>query len=801
MNQILLCLTQDHDLRLVLVAGLVSFLSAAVGYDLLERARVERRAFWLCAAALVTGSGIWATHFVAVLAYDPGVAIGYGIATTALSGISGTLIAALGFAILVYGQGDRWMAPLSGVVIGGGVAVLHYVGIAALLLPGTIQWDWILILWSIGIGCTFGALSTWLFDRSTDMKQRLVAALLLTIAVCSHHFTAMGAITIEQTIAATAPVGDLPKGWLVVAIVASMVVVLLLALIGGTFDRMLASRELREARRLSALANAAFEGIVICRDGQIVDANESFCKLVGAAIDDLRGKPFAGYLSAGSQYAIANALNHNVARAFTVELTTTAGHAIPVEVLRRVTDADESGAAILAIRDLRERREAETRIRFLAHHDALTGLANRTFFGLRVDDEIDKAKRSGGLLAFHYIDLDRFKEVNDTRGHSAGDEVLKETARRLEEIAAPSSVIARLGGDEFAVVQVGIVRPEVAVSFAEQICARMSEPMQRRGGAPFPMTASVGVALFPADGEDAEALSHSADVALYRAKESGRATFRAFESGMAAQLRDRRELQRDLQSAVSAGDITVVYQPQVRISDGQVCGFEALARWTHPERGSIPPSVFVPLAEAGGSILQLGEAILRQACSDAARWATPLSVSVNLSPVQIMQGDLIAVVRSVLYETGLRPARLELEVTESVLIRDMDRAVHVLRRLKALGVSIAMDDFGTGYSSLSYLQAFPFDKVKIDRSFIQNIDQNAHSRAIVRAVIGLGRALNMPVVAEGAETQAQIDILRLEACEQVQGYLTGRPQSAAAAAMLTEANTAAAVPAGRAIAG
>ena len=788
MNQIVYCLTQEHDARLVLVAGLVSFLSAAVGYDLLARARSERRILWTSASALVVGSGIWATHFIAILAYDPGVAIGYGIATTAISGISGTLIAAFGFAVIVYGEEDRWLAPLAGVVIGGGVAVLHYVGIAALQVPGTITWDWTLVLWSIGLGCAFGAASTWMFQRSASVKERLLAALLLTIAVCSHHFTAMGAITIEPTIAATAPVGDLPRGWLVAAIVAAMVVMLLLAFIGGTFDRMLASRELREARRMSALANAAFEGIVICREGRIVDANESFCRLLGMSVVDLRGNFFAGYLSEGSQYAIANALNHNVPQTFSVELRTRAGHEVPAEVLRRVSDVDEGDLAILAVRDLSERKEAENRIRFLAHHDALTGLANRAFFGLRIDDEIAKAKRAGKLLAFHYIDLDRFKEINDTLGHAVGDRVLVETARRLENLGGSGAIVARLGGDEFVVIQVDVERPDDAAAFAEKICTRLALPIAVSGGPPIPMTASVGVAVFPADGEDAEALAHSADVALYRAKEAGRATYRAFEGGMAQQLRDRRELQHDLQRAVVNGDLGIVYQPQVQVSDGEILGFEALVRWAHPERGGISPAVFIPLAERSGSILQIGEWVLRSACTEACRWARPVSVAVNLSPVQIVQGDLPALVANILLETGLAPNRLELEVTESVLIKDMDRALHVLRRLKLLGIRIAMDDFGTGYSSLNYLQSFPFDKLKIDRSFVQNVDQNAHSRAIVRAVVGLGRALGLPVVAEGVETETQLDVVRQETCEIVQGYLTGPPQPIGAFAELLYAD-------------
>lgn len=775
MNQIVYCLTAQHDPWLVLVAGLVSFLSASVGYDLLARADAERRVLWLSAAAVVTGSGIWATHFIAMLAYDPGVVIGYGVLTTAMSGIAGTLITGLGFSVLVYGRADSALAPLAGVIVGGGVAVLHYLGVAAVVVPGSIQWNWILVLWSVGLGCALGALSAWLFSRATTVRQRLVAALMLTLAVCSHHFTAMGAITIRNNDAIASVAGDLARGWLAIAIVVAMVGILLLGFIGGTFDRMLASRELREARRLSALANAAFEGIVICRQGVIVDANESFCRLVGVVLDDLRGRLLADCVSEGGRAALATALGGDSSKTFPVELSNAGRQAIPAEILRRASGGHESGDIILAVRDLRERREAESRIRFLAHHDALTGLANRAFFGLRLDDALAKAKRSGTMMAFHYIDIDRFKEINDTLDHSVGDEVLRETARRLEGLAGAGDIVARLGGDEFVVVQVDLESNDDAVAFAERICVAVAQPVATAESASS-ATASVGFALFPADGVNAEGLTHSADVALYRAKSAGRATFRAFETGMGEELRNRRALQQDLKRAIADGQFRIEYQPQVRMNDGEVIGFEALARWSHPERGNIPPSSFIPLAEENGTILSIGEWVLRRACEDASRWQRPLRVAVNLSPVQIARGDLPNTVKTILYETGLAPDRLELEVTESVLIEDMDRALHVLRQLKALGASIAMDDFGTGYSSLSYLQSFPFDKLKIDRSFVSSVTANAHARAIVRAVVGLGHTLGLPVVAEGVETQAQLDVLRSESCEQVQGFLTGRPE-------------------------
>ena len=775
MDRIIYCLTVEHDLRLVVVAGLVSLLSGAVGYDLLARAHAERRLLWISAAAFVTGSGIWATHFIAILAYDPGVALGFGLVTTAASGIAGTLIAGLGFAAMVYGRADRTLPAIGGAILGGGVAVLHYVGMAALVIPGAIVWDEPLVGWSILLGCVLGAASGELFRRAQGIGGRLVSAVVLTLAVCSHHFTGMAAVTVLRAAKVSDEGMTLPKTWLVLAIVATMLVILLFGVIGGTLGRMFATQRQREARRLSALANAAFEGIVICRNGVIVDANESFCHLIGVAPDGVRGRDFSELASPVARQAAGQALTADGSMPLELDLIAASGELIPTEILKRVVAAEAGEQVFLAVRDLRERREAESRIRYLAHHDALTGLANRMFFSLRLDDLIGRTARSGGMLGVYYIDLDRFKNVNDAFGHAIGDKVLVATARRLEDLARGADIVARLAGDEFIVVQAELAGGEAAIDFATQLCARLHEPMVL-DGQQIVTTASVGVAVYPDDGADAESLTHAADLALYRAKDDGRATFRAFETEMAERIRQRRLLQLDLQKAITEGELNVFYQPQVRVSDGELLAFEALARWTHPVHGQVPPGTFVPLAEESGLMPELGEWVLRTVCREAAAWRRPLRVAVNLSPIQIIQGDLPSLVHSILIETGMSPERLELEVTESVLIKDMDRALRTLRRLKAFGIRIAMDDFGTGYSSLSYLQSFPFDKLKIDRSFVHNLDHNAHSRAIVRAVVGLGRALNLPVVAEGVESSAQLDVLRSETCEEVQGFLTGRPQ-------------------------
>ncbi len=424
------------------------------------------------------------------------------------------------------------------------------------------------------------------------------------------------------------------------------------------------------------------------------------------------------------------------------------------------------------IQNVTERKRAEARIAHLAHHDPLTDLPNRTAFNEHIATIVERAKLAGESFAVMCIDLDRFKEVNDVFGHSVGDGMLCEVAKRLR-VACEGAFIARLGGDEFIVVSVGGPQPSSAEALADR-ALRILDGDIDVAGQTLRAGMSIGVAIYPTDGATMAVLLANADAALYRAKAEARGSIRFFEPDMDERLRERRALQHDLRSALCRGEIALYYQPQASI-DGNVIGFEALARWNHPARGMVSPGVFIPLAEESGAIIPLGEWILREACREAASWPAALGIAINISPAQFRHGDLAALVHTVLIETGLAAKRLEIEITEGVLISDFSRAISILRRLKALGVRIAMDDFGTGYSSLSYLQAFPFDKIKIDRGFIANLDRNPQSAAIIRAVIGLGRGLNLPVVAEGVETKEQLAFLKREACNEVQGYLVGRP--------------------------
>ncbi|WP_349367993.1 EAL domain-containing protein [Salinarimonas sp.] len=435
--------------------------------------------------------------------------------------------------------------------------------------------------------------------------------------------------------------------------------------------------------------------------------------------------------------------------------------------------------------DITARKEAERRAERMARHDSLTDLANRACFRERLDDALARARDTGESVALLCLDLDRFKTVNDTLGHPVGDALLRAVAGRLAGQIRGGDLIARLGGDEFAVLQIGAAQPEAARSLAQRLVDALSTPVSV-AGRDLSVGLSVGVALSPQDGVDADALFKNADLALYRAKGEGRSTFRFFEAQMDAAERSRQELEIDLRQAIAREELDLHFQPSLDVTTGAITGFEALARWTHPEHGPIPPDRFIPLAEDTKLISPLGDWVLRRACAVAATWPAPTRVAVNVSAVQFDRDDLPAIVADALARSGLSADRLELEITETVLMRESEAVVETLHRLRQLGVRIALDDFGTGYSSLSYLRRFGFDRIKIDRSFIREMD-HPDTAAIVRAMVGLGARLGIAITAEGIETKAQLACVKAEGCSEAQGWLIGRPAPAEAARALLEA--------------
>jgi diguanylate cyclase (GGDEF)-like protein len=445
--------------------------------------------------------------------------------------------------------------------------------------------------------------------------------------------------------------------------------------------------------------------------------------------------------------------------------------------LIRVTREPMPGGGWVATHeDVTERHRTEARIEHMARHDALTDLPNRMLFEERINAALQRA-RKGEAAAVLSLDLDRFKQVNDTLGHPVGDALLRIVAERLRHAVREDDTVARVGGDEFAVVQLEASQPEGATHLAQRIIDAISAPYEIEGQQ-IVIGTSVGIAIAPTDGDAVAALIKSADVALYRAKLDGRGRYRFFEAGMDAAMQARRILELDLRAALANGEFELHYQPIVSIATHQVTGFEALLRWRHSERGLVSPANFIPLAEEIGLIVPIGEWVLRQACGDAAAWPDDITVAVNLSPAQFKSARLSETVMLALASSGLPPHRLELEITEGVLLVEHETTLAVLHQLRSLGVRIAMDDFGTGYSSLSYLRSFPFDKIKIDRSFIQSMARDESSSAIVRAVVGLSARLGMATTAEGVETAEQLDEVRAEGCTEVQGFYFSRAKPA-----------------------
>ena len=441
-----------------------------------------------------------------------------------------------------------------------------------------------------------------------------------------------------------------------------------------------------------------------------------------------------------------------------------------------------SGLALILMVALRQRERAERHIRYVEYHDALTKLPNRALFREKLAGAMTHTRR-GEHLALLYLDLDAFKTVNDTLGHPVGDALLQAVAGRLEARTRNIDIVARLGGDEFAVVRAPIDSPAEAADFAERIIALLDEPFNVNGHQ-IAIGTSVGIAFSPQDGTDPDQLLKNADLALYRAKQDGRGVYRLFQPDMDAEMQARRLLEIDLRKALGSGQLELFYQPLIDLHVQTAVGFEALLRWRHPDKGLVQTDQFIRLAEEIGAIVSIGEWALLTACTTATGWPDGMKVAVNLSPVQFKSSNLVAAVSAALSGSGLSPNRLELEITETVMLQDTAATLATLHELHALGVSIAMDDFGTGYSSLGYLHRFPFDRIKIDQSFVRELGRQRDCDAIVRAVTALGRALGMQTTAEGVETVEQLRALAQAGCDVAQGYLFSRPVPEAAIAEL-----------------
>lgn len=789
-----------HDLPLVLLAAVVCLVSSYACISLMrhaKRATGKMQLVWDLISALSVGVGIWATHFVAVLAFQPGFHFGFDMGLTTLSLAISVLVCGGGIAIAVHGT-NRFDRVLGGATIGVGISVMHYTGMAALMMQGEIVWQSGVVTLSIIAGIVLASAAVAVgFDG--NRRRSLAGAGLLTAAICAMHFTAMAAADFSACMA-LAGAGEMNAGLLSLVIALTSLMVLAAAFGSLLLDEVDRRHTIREAVRQAADAQRLAEvndrlNLALTHMGQglaLFDGNGTLL-LHNTRLLELLDLPKS--INAVGETLPALLRRSLEARGMDAETAWTKAQEISAsyaamseqgggDIVQQLSDGRAyrvrnnkagRGAFIATVEDISESRRDAAAIAHMAHHDALTGLPNRARFDLTLDGALEAALASGEKLAVVAIDLDRFKDINDSFGHAAGDQVLRGLADRINGTLKDGELVARLGGDEFAAV-----KPFTTMASLRDFLDRLEQAVNGRialGDSMLLVGGSVGVAIFPEDGRDRSKLLNNADLALYRAKAEIDQRICYYEQGMDEAARERRAVAKDLWTALEAGGFHLAYQVQKSVTTGETTGYEVLLRWNRPGHGAMSPADFIPIAEECGAISAIGAWVLSTACHEAASWPEPHKIAVNVSGLQLAQLELVDMVKHVLDQTGLAPERLELEVTETAIIADRKRALVVLNDIKALGVSIAIDDFGTGYSSLDTLRSFPFDKIKLDRSFMPEVEHDEQAKAIIRAILALGKSLSVPVLAEGVETSAQLDVLRAEGCTEAQGFLLGRPGS------------------------
>jgi diguanylate cyclase (GGDEF)-like protein len=781
LSTVIECMRDMHDGRLVLLAAVVCAIGTYASFALAHhaaRASGAPRLRWGAISIVTSGCTAWATHFIVLLAFEPGMPAAFDPMLTASS---------LACAIMGIGAGvsislrvrKRTLHFVAGLVVGLGVTTLHYVGQSAYLVQGIVTWNMWLVALSIVISLPIGGFAM-IAASSRSARMRLAAPPLLLLSIALLHFCGMAAMTLRFDPAQRLPADAITPDAITPVVAGVSLLLIVLAVLGLRFEIAAKVRLKQDRRRLRELADVALEGLLICQGDMVVTANDSVESIAGYVPGALTGSYVSSLLPGLDVESMPEREEREI------QLVRADGGKVPVRVLRREVALGHKVQTVIAIRDQRERLRTEAKIHELAYTDALTGIANRARFFDQLALHTASRRAADRPCAVMMIDLDRFKYVNDTLGHAAGDIILRMVAERLRSTLRESDVVARLGGDEFAIMQVAADEPEAAFALAARIVAVVESRPFMVNGQPIHLGASVGVALCPGDGEDPADLMQKADLALYAAKAEGRATFCRYDVSLDEKMRARRAIEAGLRTAIAEGQLELHYQPLVDAATGCITSAEALVRWNHPERGLIPPVEFIGIAEETGLILPLGEWVLRTACAEAATWPANMGVAINLSPVQFREKSLVDIIAAALESAGLAADRLDLEITEGVLLSDEQGTMQTLNELVALGVRVSMDDFGTGYSSLSYLRKFPFDKIKIDQSFVSQLPEDDESAAIVRAIITMAKCLGMATTVEGVETQAQFAFSVDAGCDTLQGYLISRPLPSAALASFVE---------------
>ncbi len=769
MHSIISCVGQANDPRLLLLAAVVCIAGVYSSLTLAlhaVRSCGQARRTWSAVSVTAAGSTAWASHMIGLLAFRPGMASAFEPILTVGALLAGVVGIGAGVLLAVQRRG-LWSRFGAGTVMGLAINALHYLGQAGYLVTGRVDWDLSLVLVSVPASILLCGLAMVAAGLRTRLLRQLAGPTLI-LAIAWLHFAGMAAARLAFDPRVVLP-ADAVRPAVMAPVVAGVSLWLLgMSMVGLRFSLRASAQLRRDRQRVKELAAVALEGLLISDGETVITANASLGRMCGVDPAKLEGAALRTLLPG---VELSHLLEHEERDA---QLVADDGCLVPVRVVRSTVVLGSKQQVVLAVRDQRERLRTEARLESLAYNDPLTGLANRGRFLDLLSLQVASQRERDMTFAVLMIDLDRLKPVNDLLGHAAGDAVLRIAAARLRSVLRKGDILSRLGGDEFALIQLDVCEEAAARGLAGRIVELMAHPMTIDEQVVH-VGASIGVAFAPRDGDEPAVLLHNADLALYAAKADGKGVYRFFDPELDAQMQARRGLEIGLRKALSADELEVHFQPLVEARSGRVSGAEALVRWNHPERGLVPPADFISLAEETGLILPLGEKVLRLACAEAAQWPADLTIAVNLSPAQFRDRNLALTVRTVLAETGLAAERLELEITEGVLLADEKVTLNILRELRQQGVRISMDDFGTGYSSLSYLRRFPFDKIKIDRSFVQQLPFDSESAAIVRAIISMGACLGMTTTVEGVETPEQLAFTAAEGCTFVQGYLVSRP--------------------------
>lgn len=795
MYRTLYCLASEHDYRLVLLAALICITAAFTAFRLYAHVVASsgfRRIAFTTLTGVCTASGIWATHFVAMLAYNPGVPLGYDPVTTVGSLLVAMAVTGAGFYLAA--QPSQASPACGGAVIGAGIGAMHYTGMGAVLVPGALTWDVPIVVASLAIGMGLTSVALVKFhSEKNGVRASAIGAALLTLAICGLHFTAMGAVTIvpDPTVAPAPSSFDNPKLALAITAIAFVLLVsgLAASLVESEASRQRKAADASFRRQSDELAQEIEERrrlfetsldliFITDRKGTFIRVSPSSTAILGYAPAEMVGRSAVDFIFADdltpTRQEMRQARAGRSTRNFESRYVHKNGRVVTLLWCGVWSEPEQKH--FFVGRDMTERKAAEDRLWHLAHCDQLTGLPNRNT--LRDDLEALLRGDRPRQVCVALFDLDGFKDVNDTLGHIAGDALLQQVAARLGDLARSSGAKAyRIGGDEFVVAL-----PDCDTGEAETLVSLIQQGLGERfevNGQSVFIGTCIGFATAPQDGIDMEQLMSSADLALYDAKAAGGHTQRMFLPVLRERAQARRGLDLELRRAFAENEFVLHYQPQLRLRDGALVGAEALLRWRHPEKGLVAPGAFIDALAQSNIAVDVGKWILQTACAAATSWRKQghlIRIGVNLLPAHFQIGSLRQDVENALRHADLPAEALELEITENIALRHEDAMLRPLYELRDMGVGLAFDDFGTGYASLSHLTRFPLSRIKIDRSFVSRIgeDMTLEDTAVVRAVIGLAHNLGLEVTAEGVETALQEDLLRSEGCDEAQGFYYSR---------------------------